>query len=450
MYPFAIQKRGDFAYDNSFISPIEAAILSISVNNAEPDYYYRLRYVKLSESDLSNSGDNNGWQFAKMLKSKWAAGERWSDKMTEPTTTKHRLVANSGINKFTIVATDNSNVSFDIVVDTDGLDTEATYALNASASNGFDHIIDPAFYKIKDYYKKSEVDNLLSIIDNDNDKWVDKLRSEYLLSEPSIVAESYGILPIDAAGNADFDNPLFFQNISSARYPASLTKVLTALVALESSLELSDMITIASEDNVGGSGNNLNIGEKISFEDALYNMMLPSSNMAAMAVARTVGSLDGGNGVSNFVDLMNAKAVSLGMTNSNFVNPTGLSNSQQLTTLSDMFRLGYAAVTNPVLRDIWSAGSRDMYVTGSESRVETVHSSFEAVRSNYWCLGGKTGTLGSYTNIMCHVALQNGYKGILVILKSNGQQNRIDDALKITNYVRNSYSYPAPTVITRR
>ena len=279
---------------------------------------------------------------------------------------------------------------------------------------------------------------------------MDKLRSEYLLSEPSIVAESYGILPIDAAGNADFDNPLFFRSVNDARFPASLTKVLTALVALESSLEFSDMITIASEDKVGGSGNNLDVGDMISFEDALYNMMLPSSNVTATAVARTVGSLNGGSGLSKFVDLMNAKAVSIGMTNSHFVNPTGLNDGQQLTTLSDMFRLGYAAVTNPVLRNIWSAGSRDMYVTGSESRVVTVHTSFEEVRSNYWCLGGKTGTLGSgYTNIMCHVALQNGYKGILVILKSNGSRNRIDDALKVTNYVRNSYSYPSPPTITR-
>ena len=131
---------------------------------------------------------------------------------------------------------------------------------------------------------------------------------------------------------------LYEKNMDEAHYPASITKIMTTLLALENG-NLSDMVTFSDDaiNNTEGSGIARDYGEQMTLEQCLYGVMLESANECAYAVAEHVGGT-----VENFVDMMNAKANSLGMSNTHFVNPNGLPAKDQYTTARDMMLLARA------------------------------------------------------------------------------------------------------------
>ena len=113
---------------------------------------------------------------------------------------------------------------------------------------------------------------------------------------------------------------LYEHNADEPRLIASITKLMTALVALESGRSLDDMVTIQAEDTrTEGSALYLKPGEHVKLETLLYGLLLHSGNDAALAIARFCGG-----SVEDFVAGMNARARELGMTNSHFANPNGL------------------------------------------------------------------------------------------------------------------------------
>lgn len=128
---------------------------------------------------------------------------------------------------------------------------------------------------------------------------------------------------------------------------ASLTKIMTAIVAIERG-KLADQVTVGS-NAVGKEGSSvyLQLGEKISLHHLLYGLMLRSGNDAAVAIAEHVGgSLDG------FVLMMNEKARELGMDGSHFMNPHGLDHDEHYSTAGDMARLTAYALKNPIFQEI--------------------------------------------------------------------------------------------------
>ncbi len=128
---------------------------------------------------------------------------------------------------------------------------------------------------------------------------------------------------------------------------ASLTKIMTAIVAIEHG-NLSDKVKVSKQAyGVEGSSIYLKLGEEMSLQHLLYGLMLRSGNDAAVAIAEHVGgSLEG------FVYLMNAKAQSIGMANSNFKNPHGLDIEGHYSTANDMAKLSAYALRNPIFQDI--------------------------------------------------------------------------------------------------
>ena len=119
---------------------------------------------------------------------------------------------------------------------------------------------------------------------------------------------------------------LYEKKANEKIYPASITKALTAIVALDSIQDLNKKVTITKEDLAGLAEANasvagLKINEKVTYEDLLYALILPSGADGANALANNLAG-----SVSNFVSNMNKKAQALGMTNTHFVNPTGLHN----------------------------------------------------------------------------------------------------------------------------
>ena len=142
--------------------------------------------------------------------------------------------------------------------------------------------------------------------------------------------------------DADSGAVLFGQNIHVQKAPASITKILTALVVIENS-SLDDTVTFSHDavynvEDGSGNKNAIEEGDTLSVRDCLYLLLMRSSNQAANALAEHVGgSRDG------FVKMMNEKTAELGCENSHFANPSGLNDDTQLTSVYDMALIASAA-----------------------------------------------------------------------------------------------------------
>ena len=150
--------------------------------------------------------------------------------------------------------------------------------------------------------------------------------------------------------NLETGNTMFELDADLKRYPASLTKIMTALVSLENA-ELSDIIEVTAETfkSLGSysSTSGLLVGEQLTLEQMLCCLMIPSGNDAANALAIHISG-----SVENFADLMNKKADSLGLKNTHFVNPHGLHDENHYTTARDMSVLTIAAMENETFERI--------------------------------------------------------------------------------------------------
>ena len=148
---------------------------------------------------------------------------------------------------------------------------------------------------------------------------------------------------------------LYEKNSRQKAYPASTTKILTCITALdimeEIKADIDQRVTVPKEaEGVEGSSVYLKAGERITFKDLLYSAMLRSGNDAATAIAIIAGGSE-----AEFVRLMNEKASEIGCTGSNFINPTGLFDENHYTTAADMAKIAAYAMKNHTFRQIASA-----------------------------------------------------------------------------------------------
>ncbi len=138
-------------------------------------------------------------------------------------------------------------------------------------------------------------------------------------------------------------------NIYEKVYPASTTKILTCLIALERG-NLDDIVTVPESSNItvnGSSMADLEPGDTLSLRELLYALMVPSGNDAAVAIAEHIGG-----DVADFAKLMNLEAKKLGATHSNFTNPHGLPDENHYTTVYDMYLIFNEAMKHEEFRDI--------------------------------------------------------------------------------------------------
>jgi len=164
---------------------------------------------------------------------------------------------------------------------------------------------------------------------------------------PSVSAESAAL--IDESGQI-----LYEKNANAKGYPASTTKIMTALVVLEKLDELGlgmDSEVIIPEEAVGIEGSSIYLkkGERISIEELLYGLMLQSGNDSATALAMCVGG-----SLSSFVSMMNEKAEALGCSGTHFTNPSGLYEENHYTTAADLARIACEAMKRDDFRKIVS------------------------------------------------------------------------------------------------
>jgi D-alanyl-D-alanine carboxypeptidase (penicillin-binding protein 5/6) len=237
---------------------------------------------------------------------------------------------------------------------------------------------------------------------------------------PSISAE--GAILIDASDGS----VLYGKNADEKLYPASTTKIMTALVALEILDEIGadlDSYVIAPKEAVGVEGSSIYLkeNEKISMEELLYGMMLQSGNDAAVAVAICTGGT-----LEAFVERMNKKAQELGCTSTNFLNPNGLFDENHYTTARDLSLISMEAMKNESFREIVGAATWSSKESGR---------SFQNKNKTVYQYEGATGVKIGYTKLsgrtLVASAQRDGKELIAVVLNA---PNWFEDAYRMLDY----------------
>ena len=254
---------------------------------------------------------------------------------------------------------------------------------------------------------------------------------------------------------------LYEKNSDEAHYPASITKIMTTLLALENG-NLSDMVTFSDDaiNNTEGSGIARDYGEQMTLEQCLYGVMLESANECAYAVAEHVGGT-----VENFVDMMNAKAKELGCTNTHFANPHGLQDENHYTTAHDMALIAQATYQNETFRIIIGTKMYTIPPTNKHAE-ETVLRNHHDMLCTYhnanrkylypYCVGGKTGYTATANSTLVTYAEKDGMTLICVVMNTQSPNQFIDtvnlfdyafDNFQVLNVAENDTDYSAETTV---
>lgn len=225
--------------------------------------------------------------------------------------------------------------------------------------------------------------------------------------------------------DATHDRVLFEKNADTKFYPASITKLMTALVVLEHT-DLNDTVTFSKSavTNLESGAVTLKLaeGDKVSVKDCMYGLLLKSANEVANGLAEHVAG-----SVPKFADMMNAKAKALGCTNTNFVNPNGLNDPNHYTTARDMAKIAKAAFENKTLCQIDSTLSYKFPATKNANQERTLtpgHKMLYPSDSRYYegIIGGKTGYTSLAGNTLVTCVEKDGVRLIAVILKAKSTQ----------------------------
>ncbi len=245
---------------------------------------------------------------------------------------------------------------------------------------------------------------------------------------PAIGAE--GAILMDADSGAI----LYGKNIHEKLYPASTTKLMTALLAYEN-LSLDDMVTFSEtaiqsitwdSSNIG-----LDAGESLSVRESLYGLMVGSANEVASGLAEKVGG-----SIENFASWMNQRAEELGCTDTNFVNANGLFDTNHYTSVYDMALISREVFQYEELSEICNTASYHFSATDTQPDDFTITNKHQLINGEIeydGILGGKTGYTSDARQTLVTCAQQNGMKLICVIFKEESPA-QFEDTVALFDY----------------
>lgn len=254
---------------------------------------------------------------------------------------------------------------------------------------------------------------------------------------PNISAEAGCVIDVQSG------TVLYDKNMNKKEYPASITKIMTTLVALENS-SLSEQVEY--DENAfanwepGASNAGIEIGEKINMEESLYAVMLASANEACNGVAHHIcGNID------TFVEKMNQKAQELGCKNTHFANTNGLWKKDHYTSAYDMALIGREAIQNEDFKKI--TGARVFTMSKTNKRKEgyplanhhkMINPSTHPQYAYKYCEGGKTGYTSKCRNTLVTFAKKGDMELVCVVLKCDNsvwtEPNAYTDTTRLFNY----------------
>ena len=245
------------------------------------------------------------------------------------------------------------------------------------------------------------------------------------IKEPDV--NSRACVVIDRKTN----NVLFGKNENSKKKMASTTKIMTATIIIEK-CNLTDTIEISKKAaGTGGSRLGLKTGDKITVLDLLYGLMLRSGNDAAVALAEYAGG-----DINGFAELMNAKALELGLTNTHFETPHGLDSNEHYTTAYELALLSNYALDNPTFAKIVGTKNYTITINGSPKALSNTNELLGNMEGVY---GIKTGFTNGANRCLVTACKRNNMDIICVVLGADTKKFRTIDSIKLINYVFNNF-----------
>ena len=230
---------------------------------------------------------------------------------------------------------------------------------------------------------------------------------------------------------------LYSKDIYTAYYPASITKIMTALLAFQNcNLNEIMTMTVDAEMKVYGSRVGLVRGESVTMESALYAMLLESANEVTYGVAEHVGG-----SMPDFVTMMNNKAKELGCVNTNFVNPHGLHEEGHYVCAYDMALIGREAISIPEFRQI--AGTRTYTIPATNKNVARPmahhHKMLRKTLPYEYAIAGKTGGTNEAKNTLVTFAEKDGLLLICVVLYVDTVDQMYEDTITLFDFCFENY-----------
>ncbi len=261
----------------------------------------------------------------------------------------------------------------------------------------------------------------------DNAGKTDTFASELCVGDNNELLEGYSIEQVGAAGLFDLNDAevVYASNMHQKLYPASLTKLLTAYVAIKYG-SLNQTLTATNAVYITEPGAvicGVRAGDTMTMEQALHLLLIRSGNDVANLIAENISG-----SVEAFVALMNEEAAKLGATNSHFVNPHGLHDEDHYTTIYDLYLIfkeviKYEAITQIIGQSSYSTTYKDKYGSNKNITVNTTNAYFRqlyAAPENITLLGGKTGTTDEAGSCLgLYVKDTSGNPYIAVVLRGN-------------------------------
>ena len=219
------------------------------------------------------------------------------------------------------------------------------------------------------------------------------------------------------------------ENVKSAM--ASTTKIMTATIVLENT-RLDEEVTVSGKaGGTGGSRLGLKKGDKITVNDLLYGLMLRSGNDAAVAMAEHVGG-----SVEKFADMMNQKAKELGLTNTHFVTPHGLDNSEHYTTAYELAKLTDYALQNEKFANIVGTKTTTIYINNQARQITNTNELLGVLNG---VVGVKTGFTNNAGRCLVTETKRNNMDIITVVLGADTKKFRTNDSIKLIEYTYSNY-----------
>lgn len=238
---------------------------------------------------------------------------------------------------------------------------------------------------------------------------------------------------------------LYEKNIDKTYYPASITKILTALIAIENS-SMGEIVTFSKdaifEVELDSSRIGIDVGEQLTMQQCLYAILLESANEVTYGVAEHIGGT-----IENFSKMMNERAKAIGVKNSNFTNPHGLPDEDHVSTAYDMALITREAMKNETFRKIFATRTYQIPPTNiqEETRYLRHHHRF-ILKQDYRyddCIGGKTGYTSKARFTLVSVAKRGDLELISVVMKDDSTAHQYTDTQALFDYAFDNFSiYP--------
>lgn len=250
------------------------------------------------------------------------------------------------------------------------------------------------------------------------------------------ISEETGVLMEASTGQILFD-----KGMDEIRYPASTTKVMTALLILENVEDLSQVVTftdvIIPDLEPGNSTINAQVGEQLTVEQCLYAIMLASANEVCTQMAVYVAG-----SVENFVSMMNDRAAELGCQNTHFVNANGLPDPNHYTTAHDLALILAAATQNEDFCRISGSAAYTIPATNMTPSPRNLENSNALITDGAYhyegVIAGKTGHTEVAKNTLVTAASRNDMTLVCVVLRSDGE-DRFIDTVSLFDYGFNNF-----------